>query len=181
MPILKNPKHEKFAQLVARGSTVSSAYEKAGYEPNSGNATSLRKRPEVAARIEEIMEERTDRIDASLDDYISDTGIDAAYIIKQIMDTGIKAKEAGQYSAATKSFEMVGKELFGMFNPVKETKVEHSHNVTNNDRPAISVQEFTRLFDRLANAVEVDDADFEVVDIGRESLPSPNATDVRDG
>lgn len=176
MPILKNPKHEKFAQMVARGSTLVKAYERAGYEPNTGNATNLRKRPEVAARIEEIEFERTQRIDESLDDFIDDQGIDAAYIIKQVLDNGVKAKEAGQFNAANKSFEMVGKELFGLFADKKETKVEHTHV---NAAPTITVQDFTKLFDRITEQVEILDADFTPVNDRRESLPRPDAEGVQ--
>jgi hypothetical protein len=38
MPILPNPKHEAFAQALARGLSISAAYVQAGYKPNRGNA-----------------------------------------------------------------------------------------------------------------------------------------------
>jgi phage terminase small subunit len=38
MSILPNPKHEAFAQGLARGLSISAAYVQAGYKPNRGNA-----------------------------------------------------------------------------------------------------------------------------------------------
>ena len=38
MPALKNPRHEAFAQAVARGMSASAAYVEAGYKANRHNA-----------------------------------------------------------------------------------------------------------------------------------------------
>jgi len=54
MPVLKNPKHELFAQEVAQGKTVTEAYVLAGYRHNDGNASKLNTRPEIQDRIKEI-------------------------------------------------------------------------------------------------------------------------------
>jgi phage terminase small subunit len=40
--ILKNPKHELFAQGLAKGETNDRAYELAGYAPNHPNAARLK-------------------------------------------------------------------------------------------------------------------------------------------
>lgn len=54
MPVLKNPKHERFAQELAKGKSQIEAHETAGYKPDDGNAASLANRPEVQARVQEI-------------------------------------------------------------------------------------------------------------------------------
>ncbi len=54
MPVLKNPRHERFAQHFATGKTLEAAYEAAGYRPNKSHAYKLRWKPQVAERIEEI-------------------------------------------------------------------------------------------------------------------------------
>jgi phage terminase small subunit len=54
MPVLANPKHELFAQELAKGRTQVQAYEKAGYKPSDSNSTKLAGRPEVQARVAEI-------------------------------------------------------------------------------------------------------------------------------
>lgn len=54
MPVLKNAKHERFAQGVAEGKTATDAHEAAGFKRNDGNASKLAARPEVRARVKEI-------------------------------------------------------------------------------------------------------------------------------
>lgn len=55
MPILKNPKHERFAQLLAQGKSASEAYVLAGYERNEGNAGRLNRNEQVQARVQELL------------------------------------------------------------------------------------------------------------------------------
>ncbi len=42
MPVLKNHKHELFAQELAKGVTAEAAYAKAGYAPSVKNAQRLK-------------------------------------------------------------------------------------------------------------------------------------------
>jgi hypothetical protein len=61
MAPLRNPKHENFARHVAAGVALAEAFVLAGYEPSSAegrNHNRLSKRPDVAARIEDIKRER---------------------------------------------------------------------------------------------------------------------------
>ena len=53
MPTLRNPKHEKFAQLVASGKTAEAAFTQSGY-PSPQNAPRLRNNELVDKRIEEL-------------------------------------------------------------------------------------------------------------------------------
>lgn len=55
MPVLKNPKHELFAQQVAKGVALDDAYEAVGYARSSKNAARLRKNEGIQRRIEEIL------------------------------------------------------------------------------------------------------------------------------
>lgn len=54
MPVLKNAKHEAFAQGLAKGKTVDQAYIDAGFSANRGNAARLNAKESVRARVEEI-------------------------------------------------------------------------------------------------------------------------------
>ncbi len=54
MPVLKNARHEKFAQNLSKGMSATEAYEKAGYKPNDQNAARLTRNDEVRARIAEL-------------------------------------------------------------------------------------------------------------------------------
>ena len=55
MPALKNPKHELFAQEVAKGTALERAYAMAGYKPDPKNAARLTKNDAVRTRIDEIL------------------------------------------------------------------------------------------------------------------------------
>lgn len=54
--MLKNPRHEKFAQGVADGKSVTDAYRSAGFSPKGAgqNGERLMKKDEISRRIEEI-------------------------------------------------------------------------------------------------------------------------------
>ena len=72
MPTLRNPKHEKFAQLVASGITAQAAFTQAGY-PSPQNAPRLRNSELVAKRIEELQtrnERKAEMVALSRDELI---------------------------------------------------------------------------------------------------------------
>lgn len=52
-----NKKQELFCRYVARGETLSHAYELAGYAPSTSNASTLAARPDIKARIAELKKE----------------------------------------------------------------------------------------------------------------------------
>lgn len=54
MPVLSNPRHEKFAQALAKGSSASEAYERAGYLPKRQNAARLMSNDDVRIRVAEL-------------------------------------------------------------------------------------------------------------------------------
>ena len=56
MPILANPKHEAFAQGLARGSSAAAAYVEAGYRENRHNAATLARKQHISARVVELQE-----------------------------------------------------------------------------------------------------------------------------
>jgi hypothetical protein len=56
MPILKNARHEKFAQELACGKTAREAYKVAGYVPDDGHASRLAGNGKVATRVAELQQ-----------------------------------------------------------------------------------------------------------------------------
>lgn len=56
MPVLSNPRHERFAQELAKGKTATDAYVLAGYKPNQPNAARLILNDMVSARLAELQE-----------------------------------------------------------------------------------------------------------------------------
>lgn len=112
---LANPKREKFALLCARGLQTIDAYERAGYRRNSGNAATLRATPDVRKRIEELREVFESTNEEELADFLREKKISPAYIVREMMDTIEKARDANKFDAALKGFKDLGTELFGMF------------------------------------------------------------------
>jgi phage terminase small subunit len=65
MPILNNPRREKFAQLPAQGKTAVDAYDLAGFKQSDSNSSKMALRLEVAARVAEISGKAAERADES--------------------------------------------------------------------------------------------------------------------
>jgi phage terminase small subunit len=77
MPILKNTKHEAFAQAVAKGQTAEDAYIAAGYTPNRGNAGRLKANEVIRKRVAELMGRSAERAE-----------IDIARTLKELVRLG---------------------------------------------------------------------------------------------
>ena len=58
MAILTNPRHEAFAQVLARGMSASAAYVEAGYKANRHNAAALAREQHIGTRVTELQEEQ---------------------------------------------------------------------------------------------------------------------------
>jgi phage terminase small subunit len=67
MPLLRNPKHELFAQERAKGLSASDAYERAGFTRHDGNACRLNKNEAVRTRVEELLGEAAERCGVTVD------------------------------------------------------------------------------------------------------------------
>jgi len=74
MTVLKNPRHERFAQEIAKGTFVTKAHEIAGYKSNDGNASKLAAKPEIAARVKEIIERAGVRVEITISRVLEELG-----------------------------------------------------------------------------------------------------------
>jgi hypothetical protein len=54
MPVLKNARHEAFAQALAKGKLQEDAYAEAGFKPHKQNASRLMTNDDVRRRVDEI-------------------------------------------------------------------------------------------------------------------------------
>lgn len=54
MPVLRNAKHEAFAQALAKGRSAAAAYEDAGYKPSRSAASRLSTNVSIRSRADEI-------------------------------------------------------------------------------------------------------------------------------
>lgn len=66
MPILKDPRHELFAQNLAKGKTASEAYVLAGFRKNDSNASRLNRNERVQHRVRELLQASARRTEASV-------------------------------------------------------------------------------------------------------------------
>jgi phage terminase small subunit len=63
---LDNPKHERFAQELAKGKTADEAYVLAGYKQNRGNAATLKANQSVLDRVAQIQERAAIRTEVTV-------------------------------------------------------------------------------------------------------------------
>jgi hypothetical protein len=97
MPVLKNPRHERFAQFLASGKTATDAYEEAGYKRNDGNSSVAANRPEITARVKEIKGIAADR-----------AAVTRQSLIEKVEAVYEQAREIGQLGAAVAAAKEIG-------------------------------------------------------------------------
>lgn len=89
MPILSNPKHELFAQGLAKGMTQEAAYAEAGFSPHRSNANAVIAKHNIMARVAELQGEAAGK-----------AVVTAESLIREAEEIRRQALAAGQYSAA---------------------------------------------------------------------------------
>ena len=93
MPILRNARHEKFAQeLAANGVSAYQAYINAGFRPSRQNAARLRAKEDIAARVLEIQAAGAKSAE-----------ITVASLIEELEAARVKATSLNQLSAAVRA------------------------------------------------------------------------------
>lgn len=90
MPALENPKHERFAQGLAKGKSQAEAYADAGYKPSEPNASRLTRNDKVQARVAELQDIGSMRAEVTIESLIREAG--------EIQEA---ARADKQYAAAT--------------------------------------------------------------------------------
>lgn len=101
MSVLDDPRHEKFAQLVAQGMPYAHAYTGAGYKPSIPHASRLASNGNVQARVLELQTKTGERI-----------VVDKAKVMAKL--AGIAFDDAEERKDQIRCLELLGKEL-GMF------------------------------------------------------------------
>src|SRR5882672_908101 len=109
MPSLRNPRHEKFAELVASGIKPAEAYVSLGYSTAGAAqaANKILKRRDVRGRIDEILAHAVQPTAATV-------SFDQTRVLNRLDALSRKAEELGQISAAARCEELIGK-ASGMF------------------------------------------------------------------
>jgi phage terminase small subunit len=87
MPTLKNPRHERVAQLLAAGKSATDAYEQAGYKRSDSNGPALARTEEISGRVEEINRETLERERATAAVAAERAAITRQSLIEMVRDT----------------------------------------------------------------------------------------------
>jgi terminase small subunit-like protein len=127
MRSLNNPKHERFAQELAKGKSASQAYVDAGYSKNDGNAIRLKGNERVQARVKELQERVAEKV-------VAKTALSKEWVLEKLPENLERAlqqrrarnddgEEVGDFTyqgnVANRALELIGKEI-GMFIDRKE-------------------------------------------------------------
>jgi adenosyl cobinamide kinase/adenosyl cobinamide phosphate guanylyltransferase len=101
---LKNVRHERFAQELAKGKSQLEAYVAAGYKPDRGAATRLSANVSVRDRVLELTKMTTEKV-------VEKTGIDAAWVLKKAAELHATALKEKQFSVAKGALDIIGKHV----------------------------------------------------------------------
>jgi phage terminase small subunit len=134
MPILKSAVHERFAQLVAEGMRAKEAYVAIGRTGSAQAASNLRRRPDVSARIGELLAQKC-RIaerasEKALERAAEKQALSKEYVLTTLMEVVERSMQRvpvkgadGEWrfdaQAATKALQLLGSHL-GLFIDRKE-------------------------------------------------------------
>jgi phage terminase small subunit len=131
MPALDNPKHERFAQGLAKGKSASQAYVDAGYKESRPAASRLSTNVNVMSRVAELQDIGSLRAEVTLESLIREAG--------EIQEA---AKTEKQYSAATAALTAKAK-LAGLWVDRAETENVNTNYVVSSD-PIDNVEDWER-------------------------------------
>lgn len=117
MPVLKNTRHEKFAQARASGKSIDDAYVLAGYKRNGGNACRLNENENVSARVRELQNKAAGEAEVTAGEIIgglrkvAELGLEAQTVYSA---EGVPMYDRYELNAANKALELLGKTI-GIF------------------------------------------------------------------
>jgi len=97
MPVLSNPRHERFAQLLAQGKSAVGAYEQAGYRRDDGNAVRLTKKTAIAGRVQELTRKAAEKAKITVET-----------LLRELDDIRQRAMASGQLSAGVAAIKEMG-------------------------------------------------------------------------
>ncbi|MBE0563568.1 MAG: terminase small subunit [Ochrobactrum anthropi] len=100
MAVLRNAKHEAFAQAVAKGKSATEAYTDAGFKPHQQNASRLMLNDVVKTRVEEIKARVAEKAEWTAADRLRD--------LKSIFDRTADKDERVAISAISEANKMQG-------------------------------------------------------------------------
>lgn len=124
MPALANPRHERFAQELAKGKSATEAYAEAGYEESRSAASRLSSNVNVQARVAEIQERAAAK-----------TELTVATITERLIRIADQAEALGEASglAVARASMMDAAKLNGLI--IERTENVNIEHVVSDDLP----------------------------------------------
>lgn len=133
MPALKNTRHERVAQELAKGKTAVEAYALAGYRPNRSHASRLVAKGIIRSRVAELQERGAKRVEVTTES-----------IAAELEEARVLALAEKQASAAVSA--SLGKaKLYGLI----IEKKHHSGRIEHLDLSKLSDDDLARLTEAL--------------------------------
>lgn len=93
MPVLKNTRHEAFAQALAKGKTQDEAYRIAGYTPSRHHAHRLATKGYIVARLSELQAKVAKKVEVTLESLYGE--------LEEARGIAIKEKQSSAAVSAT--------------------------------------------------------------------------------
>jgi hypothetical protein len=123
MPILRNRRHEQFANFVAGGMNATKAYVAAGFSGNGAaqSASRLSKQPSIAQRIEELRSAQMNS--CALEAQARQTWLTRSYVLEGMKRTFERALCEGKLASAVQALRLLGLEV-GLFSDRLDKSVE---------------------------------------------------------
>ncbi|RVG81336.1 terminase small subunit [Sinorhizobium meliloti] len=126
MPVLKNARHEKFAQELAKGKTADEAYQLAGFKPNRGNAARLNANESIQARVAEIQGKGALKAEATVERVLKELSRIGFSDLRRVFDANGRLLRPEEWdddtAAAVASVEVVTRNI-------GDGEVEHVHKI----------------------------------------------------
>ena len=129
MPVLDNPRHERFAQELADGKSQTDAYVAAGYKESRSSASALATNPNISARVSELLSLRAQSTAKATERAVQKLTLDKEWVLTRLMENAERALQRqpvlgddgepiGEYkyegNVANRALELLGKQL-GLF------------------------------------------------------------------
>jgi len=108
MPVLKNPRQERFAQLLSSGKTATDAYVQAGYKPSHSNGAWLARKEDISSRVAELNREAFERERAAAAVAAERTAVTRQSLIEMAQEIRQGAIADGQWAAAVAATKEIG-------------------------------------------------------------------------
>ncbi|MCO5962347.1 MULTISPECIES: terminase small subunit [Sinorhizobium] len=126
MPILKNARHEKFAQARAKGNTADEAYVAAGFKANRGNAARLNANESIQERVAEIQGKGALKAEATVERVLKELSRIGFSDLRRVFDANGRLLRPEEWdddtAAAVASVEVVTRNI-------GDGEVEHVHKI----------------------------------------------------